>query len=132
MDPIHVSQEEHILLIKLNRPEKYNALSIAMYHDLGRALARLNYDRELRVAVIHAEGKHFTAGVELDSWAPILGSGKPIPIQPDEIDPLWIDWRAPYKAAGHCSARLLFYLGRGASAEHGNPRCCARHGVSDA
>jgi enoyl-CoA hydratase/carnithine racemase len=58
-----------------------------MYHDLGRALARLNNDRELRVAVIHAEGKHFTAGVELDLWAPILGSGKPIPIQPDEIDP---------------------------------------------
>jgi enoyl-CoA hydratase len=87
MDSIHISQEEHILLIKINRPEKYNALSIAMYHDLGRALARLNNDRELRVAVIHAEGKHFTAGVELDAWAPILGSGKPIPIQPDEIDP---------------------------------------------
>jgi enoyl-CoA hydratase len=87
MDPIQVSQEEQILLIKINRPEKYNALSIAMYHDLGRALARLNNDRELRVAVIHAEGKHFTAGVELDSWAPILSSGKPIPIQPDEIDP---------------------------------------------
>ncbi len=87
MELIQVSHEEHILLIKLNRPEKYNALSIAMYHDLGRALARLNNDRELRVAVIHAEGKHFTAGVELDLWAPILSGGKPIPIQPDEIDP---------------------------------------------
>jgi enoyl-CoA hydratase len=87
VDHIQVSHEEQILLIKINRPEKYNALSIAMYHDLARALARLNNDRELRVAVIHAEGKHFTAGVELDLWAPILGSGKPIPIQPDEIDP---------------------------------------------
>jgi enoyl-CoA hydratase len=87
MDPIQVSHEEQILLIKINRPEKYNALSIDMYHDLGRALARLNNDQELRVAVIHAEGKHFTAGVELDLWAPILGSGKPYPIQPDEIDP---------------------------------------------
>jgi enoyl-CoA hydratase len=87
MDPIQVTQEEQILLIKINRPEKYNALSIAMYHDLGRALARLNNDRELRVAVIHAEGKHFTVGVELDQWAPILGGGKPIPIQSDEIDP---------------------------------------------
>jgi enoyl-CoA hydratase len=87
MDPIQVSHKDHILLIKINRPEKYNALSIAMYHALGRALARLNSDRELRVAVIHAEGKHFTAGVELDQWAPILGSGKPIPIQSDEIDP---------------------------------------------
>jgi enoyl-CoA hydratase len=87
MDFIQVSQEEHILLIKINRPEKYNALSIAMYHDLGRALARLNNDGELRVAVIHAEGRHFTAGVELDLWVPILGSGEPVPIQPGEIDP---------------------------------------------
>jgi enoyl-CoA hydratase len=87
MDFIQVSQEEHILLIKVNRPEKYNALSIAMYHDLGRALVRLNNDPQLRVAVIHAEGRHFTAGVELDSWAPVLGSGKPVPTPPDEINP---------------------------------------------
>jgi enoyl-CoA hydratase/carnithine racemase len=87
MDLIQVSREEQILIIKINRPEKYNALSLAMYHDLGRALAILNIERELRVAVIHAEGRHFTAGVELDLWAPVLGSGKPIPIQPDEIDP---------------------------------------------
>jgi enoyl-CoA hydratase len=86
-DPIQVDEQEQILLIRINRPEKYNALSIAMYYDLGRALARLNRDPELRVAVIHAEGKHFTAGVELDLWAPILGSGKPIPVQPDAIDP---------------------------------------------
>jgi enoyl-CoA hydratase len=87
MDAIQVSREGHILLVRINRPEKYNALSIAMFHDLGRALARLNRERELRVAVIHAEGRHFTAGVELDLWAPILGSGKPIPIPPDAIDP---------------------------------------------
>jgi enoyl-CoA hydratase len=87
MDHIHVSQEAQILLIKINRPEKFNALSVAMYHDMGKALARLNNDPQLRVAVIYAEGKHFTAGVELDIWAPILGSGEPIPVQPDEIDP---------------------------------------------
>jgi enoyl-CoA hydratase len=87
MDPIQVSCEGPVLLIKINRPEKYNALSIDMYHDLGKALARLNHGRELRVAVIYAEGRHFTAGIELDAWAPILGSGKPIPIWPDEIDP---------------------------------------------
>ena len=87
MDFIQVGQQEHILLIKVNRPEKYNALSVDMYHDLGRALARLNNDPQLRVAVIQAEGRHFTAGVELDLWAPILGSGKPLPAQPGEIDP---------------------------------------------
>ncbi len=87
MSHIQVRQEGHILLIKINRPEKYNALSIEMFHDLGKALAGLNSDSELRVALIYAEGRHFTAGVELDSWAPVLGSGEPLPVQPGEVDP---------------------------------------------
>ncbi len=99
MDHIQVDQEGHVLLIKINRPEKYNALSIDMFHALGRALARLNNDRELRVAVIYAEGRHFTAGVELDSWAPVLGSGKPLPVQSGEID--------PFGLAGECHAKPL-------------------------
>lgn len=99
MDHIQVGQEEHILLVKINRPGKYNALSVDMFHNLGRALARLNNDRELRVAVIYAEGRHFTAGVELDSWAPILGSRKPLPVQRDEID--------PFGLVGECHTKPL-------------------------
>ncbi len=87
MQHIEVSRSGHILLIKLNRVEKYNALSPDMYHAIGKALALLNTDPELRVAVLHAEGKHFTAGVELDLWAPIFGSGSAFPVQADEIDP---------------------------------------------
>jgi enoyl-CoA hydratase len=63
MGAIQVNQGKEILAIKINRPGKYNALSIAMYHDLARAMERLNSDQRLRGAVIHAEGKHFTAGV---------------------------------------------------------------------
>lgn len=87
MEHIQVHQEDHILCIKINRPEKFNALSPAMFHALGKALATLNNDPLLRVAVVHAEGKHFTSGVELDLWAPILASGTPFSVQADEIDP---------------------------------------------
>lgn len=88
MSHIDVSQDGHILIIRVNRPEKYNALSPDMYHAMGQALARLNDDPELRVAVLHAEGKHFTAGVELDLWAPIFGSGDAFPVAEGEIDPM--------------------------------------------
>lgn len=87
MEHIQTSREGHILLIKINRPEKLNALSPEMFHSLGRALAELNGDAELRVAVICAEGRHFTSGVELDLWAPLLGSGAPFTVGADEIDP---------------------------------------------
>src|SRR3546814_9338421 len=78
---IEVHREGHVLDIKVNRPDKYNALSPAMYHDLGLAYAELDQDPELRVGVLHAEGKHFTAGVELDILAPIFGSGKGFPLK---------------------------------------------------
>lgn len=82
-----VEKQGHILFIKLNRPEKYNALSMEMFHALGRAYAQLNEDADLRVAVLQAEGKHFTAGVELDQWAENFGSGRGMPTLPDEVDP---------------------------------------------
>ena len=88
MAHIETRVEGHILIIHINRPEKDNALSPEMYHDMGKALARLNEDNELRVALLYAEGKHFTAGVELDKWAPIFGSGNAFPVAEGEIDPM--------------------------------------------
>ena len=90
MPHIEATTVGHILEIKLNRPDKYNALSVEMYHDLGRAFAQLDRDADLRVALIHGEGKHFTSGIELDKWAPIFGSGKGFPVKDGEIDPFGI------------------------------------------
>jgi enoyl-CoA hydratase/carnithine racemase len=86
MTQIETRKEGHILLIQINRADKYNALSPEMYHDICRALAELNGNPELRVAVLHAEGRHFTAGVELDQWVPVFGSGKAFPVAEGEID----------------------------------------------
>jgi enoyl-CoA hydratase/carnithine racemase len=81
----------HILHLHLTRPEKYNALSLEMYAELGEGLKRLDEDPELRVAVVSAEGKHFTAGVELDQWAPYFGGGEGWPIVDGRIDPMGVN-----------------------------------------
>ena len=88
MSHVEVTTEGHILVIRITRAEKYNALSPDMYHDMGKALHQLNNDDNLRVAVLHADGKHFTAGVELDKWAPIFGSGDAFPVADGEVDPM--------------------------------------------
>lgn len=87
MDQVCVDKDGAILVIRLARAEKYNALSPRMYNELAFALARLNKDPELRVAVVHAEGKHFTAGIELDQWAPVFRSGTGFQAPPDGVDP---------------------------------------------
>lgn len=90
MTYVETQTEGHVLVIKVNRPEKYNALNVAMYHELAQAYARLESDDALRVAVLHAEGKHFTAGVELNEWAPVFGSGQTFPVRAGEIDPMGV------------------------------------------
>lgn len=76
----------HILEICVDRAEKMNALNTTMYHELGRALGSLDADPELRVAVLYANGKHFTAGIELDEMAPHVAGGKGLPVLEGEID----------------------------------------------
>ncbi|MGH8443775.1 MAG: crotonase/enoyl-CoA hydratase family protein [Solimonas sp.] len=93
MGHIEARKDGHVLDIRINRPEKYNALSPDMYRELGRALATLDADDELRVGLVHAEGKHFTAGIELDLWAPTFGKGDGFPVDADMIDPFALKGR---------------------------------------
>jgi enoyl-CoA hydratase/carnithine racemase len=76
----------HVLDIQIRRPDKLNALSLCMYHDLCAALAELDRQPELRVGLIHAEGRHFTAGIELDQWSPYFRSGRGFPLEEGKVD----------------------------------------------
>ncbi len=86
MSHIRTSVDGHVLEIKVDRPEKLNALSPQMYDDLCLALGELDRRDDLRVGLIHAEGKHFSAGIELDKWAPLFAGGKGFPIPEGGID----------------------------------------------
>jgi len=54
----------HVLQIRLNRPERLNALGVGMTHALLAALARVRTG-EWRVLVIRGTGKAFCAGADL-------------------------------------------------------------------
>ena len=54
----------HVLLITFNRPEKYNAFDLEMHHQLAAAYGLLDTDPELRCALVSANGKAFTAGLD--------------------------------------------------------------------
>lgn len=54
-----------IARLTLNRPEKRNALSLALLADLERALDRIGDDREIRVLILGANGPAFCSGHDL-------------------------------------------------------------------
>lgn len=87
MSHIETNRVGHVLEIRVNRPEKHNALSPGMYRDIARAYGELSRDPDLRVALLYGEGRHFTSGVELDQWAPIFGNGRGFDIEDGEVDP---------------------------------------------
>lgn len=54
-----------VLLITLNRPEKYNAADEGMHTELARVWRDVAADPETRVAVVTGAGKAFSAGGDL-------------------------------------------------------------------
>ena len=65
----------HILLIGLNRPQKYNGYTPTMARQLVAAYTRLDEDSELWVGVLFGHGDHFTAGLDLPKWTDSMEQG---------------------------------------------------------
>ncbi len=64
-DTLSVSLDQHIATIRLNRPDKANAMNLAMWHDIRSAFQWVDATAEARVAILEGEGKSFTSGIDL-------------------------------------------------------------------
>lgn len=62
---ILVAQDDRILRIQFNRPERKNALSLAMYAALADIIQEANSDRGVRVLVLSGVNDCFTSGNDL-------------------------------------------------------------------
>src|SRR5271163_3111825 len=67
----HVKTEisEGVLTLTLQRPEKKNALTGAMYDALSEALKQAEADASVRVVLFQGDGDSFTAGNDLSDFA---------------------------------------------------------------
>src|SRR4051794_18068396 len=54
-----------ILRVKINRPDKKNALTVGMYAELAAALGRATSEPAVRVVLIHGHPQVFTGGNDL-------------------------------------------------------------------
>ena len=60
-----------VLTLTLNRPEKKNALTRAMYQALADGIDAADADPDIRCVVIQANGDMFTAGNDLADFAAV-------------------------------------------------------------
>lgn len=60
-----VSVEGKVAQIRLSRPERRNAMTLAFWRELPAIVRELDARGDVRAAVITSTGKHFTAGMDL-------------------------------------------------------------------
>jgi enoyl-CoA hydratase/carnithine racemase len=72
---ITTDRRGHLLLIGLNRVAKRNAFTPDMLGALGVAYGELDRDDALRCGVLFAHGDHFTGGIDLAQFAPLMARG---------------------------------------------------------
>ena len=64
-ETLSVSLEDHIATVRLNRPDKANAMNAAMWQEIRSAFQWVDSTPEARVAILQGEGKLFTGGIDL-------------------------------------------------------------------
>lgn len=76
MSNISYSVNGGIAVIKFNRPDKLNSLTLEMYNDLGNAFQKASDDPEVAVCILTGEGeKAFCVGADLTESIPYLNEG---------------------------------------------------------
>src|SRR6266576_45116 len=68
MSDIITERSGHILRIQLNRPEKKNAMTLAMYITLADLLNDAAKDDQIRVVLWHGAGDSFSAGNDMQDF----------------------------------------------------------------
>ena len=64
--------ENHIGHVRLNRPEKMNALDPAMFDSIIEVIDELSQRADLRAIVLSGEGRGFCAGLDLASFQDVI------------------------------------------------------------
>jgi len=66
-DLVTIDIKDHVADVRLNRPEKMNAVNPAMWKAIYEAGASLEDEREVRAVVLSGNGRAFCAGLDMES-----------------------------------------------------------------
>jgi enoyl-CoA hydratase/carnithine racemase len=80
-----VETERHgqVLVVRMNRPERLNALNAEMRAELAKTWTEFRHDKELEVAIFTGTGRGFCAGEDMKESLQRGAPGGPRPAMPD-------------------------------------------------
>jgi enoyl-CoA hydratase/carnithine racemase len=62
---LDVEIDGHIAIVRLNRPQKHNAIDLDMFEEITETGGRIAGDSNVRAVVLTGAGDHFCAGIDL-------------------------------------------------------------------
>ena len=65
-ETLQISISGHIAEIAINRPDKANCLTETAFRELKSVMEEMDENDEVRVVILHGNGKHFCAGIDLE------------------------------------------------------------------
>jgi enoyl-CoA hydratase/carnithine racemase len=72
---VRIERDGGVLTLTLNRPERKNALTQAMYRALGEAIAGADDDHSVRAILLQGEGDLFSSGNDIADFAAANADG---------------------------------------------------------
>jgi 1,4-dihydroxy-2-naphthoyl-CoA synthase len=85
---IAVERRGQIVLIGINRPQRFNRIDPETFYGLAKAYYEFDNDPTLRAAVLVGHGEHFSRGNDVEAFSALAKSGKAFTLGAGQLDPL--------------------------------------------
>lgn len=129
-----LTTENHIAHLVLNQPEALNTMHPTFWRELDEVLTQLHRDGAARVLVISSTGKHFSAGMALETFAGAIKMDDQSPEGRAAIFDLLTDMQATFTKLETLRIPVIAAIQGGCigGAVDMVTACCIRYATADA
>ena len=129
-----LTQQDHIAQLVLNRPEAMNTMNPAFWRELDEVLGQLHRDGQARVLLISSTGKHFSAGMALETFGGEIAMDDRTPEGRSAMFDLLTDMQATFTKLETLRIPVIAAIQGGCigGAVDMVTACCIRYATSDA
>ena len=134
MHSFTLTEQNHIAHLVLSRPEAMNTMHPTFWRELDDVLTRLHREGTARVLVISSTGKHFSAGMALETFAGAIQMDDQSPEGRAAIFDLFTDMQSTFTKLERLRIPVIAAIQGGCigGAVDMVTACCIRYATADA
>ena len=129
-----LTEQDHIAHLVLNRPEAMNTMNPAFWRELDEVLTRLHDEGRSRALVISSTGRHFSAGMALETFGGDIAMDDATPEGRSAVFDLLTDMQATFTKLETLRIPVIAAIHGGCigGAVDMVTACCIRYATADA